>query len=539
MRSYGRQPSLGAVKAHSLQFQPRLWSCAVRAMSSYFDFDALERREMESMRKMSVFKLKAMAMKLRHNTVGVVFARDEKAVEKRKARASSVANAADPLLGQHEVSLRDMSARSEAEVHVGPDDLVGLRAIFFHPFCVPLVFVPLGIAAGTLDWGAGLSFWFNFLALIPLAKILGDATEELAASLQNDTLSGLLNATFGNAVEMIVAVQSIRAGLISLVKASLLGSVLSNILLVLGSSFFLGGWTLSDSDRGRYHSFSGQNYRRHHIGFEKEQKFPLKAALISLGMLFFACMTIVLPTLFNSLPTDDRGSVLTVSRIGSWITMSSYIAYLAFQLFTHKITLAAEERMEPVRSHVTFDDNHITASEEEDDEEGAPSLHASVALGLMALSTLVVALNSEFLVDSIQSAAGSAGIPMGFVGVILLPLAGNACEHASALRFCMCDRPGLAIGISVGSSTQVAMFVIPFSVLIAQAFGVSLDLDFGVLNVAVLTFSVLVVFVLLIDGRSNWFKGYVLIAMYVFIAALYLYIPPSFGDDEEMRFARP
>mmetsp|Transcript_6843 Transcript_6843/g.19513 ORF Transcript_6843/g.19513 Transcript_6843/m.19513 type:complete len:527 (-) Transcript_6843:197-1777(-) len=521
-----------------------------------FDFDALdrlERLEAKAMGKVSVFKLKAIAMKFRHNTVGVTFARSAKALQKRKARKASIL--AKPLLDAEGCNEEEVPHVEEDDIRVEPDDLVGLKAILLHPFCVPLVCVPLGIASGLLEWGPRLTFWFNFLALIPLAKILGDATEELAASLRNDTLSGLLNATFGNAVEMIVSVQSIRAGLISVVKASLLGSVLSNILLVLGSSFFLGGWTLNKLEHGRYHSFSGDNYRKAHIGLEKEQKFPLKAALISLGMLLFACMTIVLPTLFDSLPTNDRKSVLIVSRIGSWITMSSYIAYLFFQLLTHKFTLAEEEKMEVVatpcrsmdsRPHAPLDPDgaHSLVAEsnnesEDDDDDASPSLHAWVALALMAASTVVVALNSEFLVGSIQDAATGAGIPIGFVGVILLPLAGNACEHASALRFCMRDRPGLAIGIAVGSSTQVAMLVIPFSVLVAQAVGQPLDLDFGILNVAVLTFSVLVVFVLLIDGRSNWFKGYVLVAMYVFIAALYLYIPPSFGDDPSMSLWHP
>jgi len=465
---------------------------------------------------MNILHLKAMAMKLRHNAIGVRFARDERSASRRKVGSSGDLGTALLDSGQGE------NGEEEYKNLVGPSDIDGLRAIFLHPFCLPLVCVPLGIASGLLEWGAGPTFWLNFLSLIPLAKILGDATEELAASLRNDTLSGLLNATFGNAVEMIVSLQSIRVGLLSVVKASLLGSVLSNILLVLGSSFFLGGWTLNDSKHGRYHSFKGQDYQRHLIGLEKEQKFPLKAALISLGMLLFACMVVVLPTMFNSLQSVDRTGALVVSRIGSWITMSAYLAYLTFQLLTHKVTLATEERMEDFL--VTAE-----ASGDEDDDE-SPGLHAWVALLLMALSTVVVAVNSEFLVGSIQDAVSGAGIPMDFIGVILLPLAGNACEHASALRFCMRDRPGLAIGIAVGSSTQVALLVIPFSVIVAQAMGQPLDLDFGILNVAVLTFSVLVVFVLLIDGRSNWFKGYLLVAMYVFIATLYLYIPPSFGN---------
>merc|ERR1719221_2373769 len=165
---------------------------------------------------------------------------------------------------------------------------------------------------------------------------------------------------------------------------------------------------------------------------------------------------------------------------------------------------------------------------EEEDEEGA-SLSLGAAFGLMAVTTLVVALNSEYLVDTIQAVAEDSHIPLGFIGVILLPIAGNACEHASALRFCFKDRPGLAIGIAVGSSTQVSLLVIPFAVLAAEFLGQPLNMDFGILNIGVMFFSVLVVTVLLLDGRSNWFKGYILVAMFVFIMALYWYVPPDFG----------
>ncbi|CAE8627695.1 unnamed protein product, partial [Polarella glacialis] len=159
--------------------------------------------------------------------------------------------------------------------------------------------------------------------------------------------------------------------------------------------------------------------------------------------------------------------------------------------------------------------------------DDAPSLTSSCALLLMAATTLVVAVNSAFLIDTLESVVKSNGIPQTFIGVILLPIAGNACEHASAIRFAMQDRPGLAIGISVGSSTQIALLVVPFSVIMAWIVGQPLDLDFGCLNVAVVTLSILVVLTLLLDGRSNWFKGYIMCSMYAFIAVLYWYTPDA------------
>ncbi|CAE7936782.1 CAX5 [Symbiodinium sp. KB8] len=269
---------------------------------------------------------------------------------------------------------------------------------------------------------------------VPLAKILGDATEELAGSINNDTITGLLNATFGNAVEMIVAIQSIRSNLLDIVKASLLGSVLSNTLLVLGTAFLLGGLTRSRKRRGRYHSFHvvSEDFEKNGpTRMEKEQKFAVKSALISMAMLMFSCMSFALPTIFNSYPSDDRKSVLQVSRIGAVIVLSSYVAYLIFQLLTHEKTLGGEEEALSPGLEEGEDE------EEDDEDDAGPGLSASCATGLMAVSTLAVAVNSEFLVDVIESVVRSNGLPESFIGVVLLPIAGNACEHASAIRFAM------------------------------------------------------------------------------------------------------
>mmetsp|Transcript_5494 Transcript_5494/g.10327 ORF Transcript_5494/g.10327 Transcript_5494/m.10327 type:complete len:532 (+) Transcript_5494:71-1666(+) len=463
-------------------------------------------------------KLKVMAMKLRHRVQGYDFRR-------RAVIANGELNA--PLVARS--PMRAQQTQASVEVVEGPNNMLGLQTIFLHPFCVLLLAAPLGIVSQYSDWGDSATFWLNFLALVPLAKILGDATEELAANLHNDTVSGLLNATFGNAVEMIVSIQSIRAGLLSVVKMSLLGSVLSNILLVLGTAFLLGGLTKSKKQKGPFHTFnvgSEEFAREGATRMEKEQKFPLKGALISMSLLLFSCMSFALPTIFNAYPTDDGKAVLKVSRIGACIVGSSYIAYLVFQLYTHHETLGKEENALSAENGTEdgADEDDESADDEADD---APSLTSSCALLLMAATTLVVAVNSAFLIDTLESVVKSNGIPQTFIGVILLPIAGNACEHASAIRFAMQDRPGLAIGISVGSSTQIALLVVPFSVIMAWIVGQPLDLDFGCLNVAVVTLSILVVLTLLLDGRSNWFKGYIMCSMYAFIAVLYWYTPDA------------
>jgi len=491
-------------------------------MSYEFDFDELDRRTPGGgYQGINPIKLKAMAMKLRHRAQGYKFHNQVSWSQRESLEAPLTANA--------DTASQASGVPEDVLAVDGPNNMLGLWGIFYHPFCVPLVCIPLGIVSYVWEWGDVTTFWLNFLALVPLAKILGDATEELAASLRSDTISGLLNATFGNAVELIISIQSIRRGLLTVVKASLLGSVLSNTLLVLGSSFLLGGLSPSKTRRGRFHSFHDgssdsaavQAQFEARFGIEKEQKFPVKGALISMGMLLFSCMSFALPTIFNALPTNDADSVLQVSRIGAWIVMSCYVAFLIFQLHTHRTTLAKSEQ----NPGGLLSDEEIF-----DDEEEEPSLTATCALGLMAACTVVTSVNSELMVASIEPVVQRCGMPVGFIGVILIPIAGNACEHAAALRFAFQDRPGLSIGIAVGSATQVALLVLPFSVVVASFMDQPMDLDVGTLNVAVVTLSMLVVLTLLMDGRSNWLKGYILVALYVFIAVLYWYMPHGFSS---------
>lgn len=486
-----------------------------------YDLDQYERLEGKQPALINLFKLKAMAHKIRHRAQGVHFKRPPSQSAGRDSLVSSpeLQECQEELLAPEDGQSpgTGLSAQGDEVVLHAPNNCLGLRTIFAHPLCLLLLCVPMGLTApryGNSSW----TFWLNFLSLVPLAKILGDATEELAASLGNETVSGLLNASFGNAVEMIVAVQALRKNVLSVVKLSLLGSVLSNILLVLGSAFLLGGLTPSATPRGRCHSFLGAPDAA--IGLEKEQKFPTKSALLSVAMLLFSCTSFALPTMFSSV-TDDESQVLKVSRIGACIVASTYVAFLAFQLFTHTRTLSREEQGRE------GDDSPVDqgADAEEEDEEEAAGLSAWCAILLMAACTVVTSFNSELMVEVLEDVVRSAGIPETFIGVILLPIAGNACEHASALRFAAHDRPGLAIGISVGSSTQVALLVVPFAVIVGWFMDKPLDLNFGALNTLVVTFSVLVVLTLLLDGRSNWMKGYLLVALYVFIAALYWFIP--------------
>lgn len=409
----------------------------------------------------------------------------------------------------------------------------GMFSILWHPFCSLLIAFPLGILSSAQGWDVQFTFWMNFLALIPLAKILGDATEELDASLHNEVISGLLNATFGNAVEMIITVQTLRVGLIEVVKATLLGSVLSNMLLVLGMSFFFGGIielgsrasgsapaTPRDDAMATIPSASqpllaaadddASGGRGLRLVTEKEQVFIVNSALVSVTMLLVSCLSFALPTVFTQ-AFGEKETVLSISRTAACIVGLSYFAYLFFQLITHRNMLA-------------------NADDGDDDDDNEDGLTSGFAIGLLAVTTLFVSVSSECLVDVIQDVVAKSGISQCFIGVVLLPIVGNACEHAAAVRFAIYNKPGLSISIAVGSSVQVALFVVPFAVIWGWMIGQPMTMDFGIMNTTVLIICVLVVMSIVVDGRSNWLEGYMLCSAYALIAVMYWHVE-SFGDS--------
>lgn len=422
-------------------------------------------------------------------------------------------------------TLEDTASLSRKSTRKPISNLEGLKAILWSPLSILLVFAPLGIASPLFGCSDKLTFWFNFLAMVPLAKILGDATEELAANLKNDTLAGLLNATFGNAVEMIMTVCFLRSHEYLVVKMTLLGSVLSNMLLVLGMSFLLGGLVKSPAAGAltdSIHASSGGSAPL--LAVEegtirnKEQRFNKIGGLVNASMLLMSCLALGLVTAFNY--TDGIGEndsqsrreqqefMLPISRRCSILLLMSYIAYIVFQLFTHRDAIA----------------------DEGDDDDEDPSLTTAAALALLAITTVIVATCSEFLSDALEGALEGSIMSKAFVGIILLPIVGNACEHAAAIRFAMQDKMGLSVGIAVGSSVQISLCVVPFAVLVGWALGdapngQNMNLDFGLLNITVMTLSVLILLSIIVDGKSNWMEGYMLCTVYCIVAILYWYLP--------------
>lgn len=418
------------------------------------------------------------------------------------------------------------------------NDGSGFLGLIMAPINLLLLCLPFGLAADVFNWGALVTFWLNFVALIPLAKILGDATEELAAGLKNDMLAGLLNATFGNAVEMVIMVQMLRVGLVDVVKLTLLGSVLSNLLLVLGMSFFFGGFLAGGKNA------KGENLRSSIIAdvggekladvstrvdrgsvasdfvVEKVQKFSTMNAMVNTSMLLLSCLSLSLVTVFymEMQKGEQNGDIadllMPVSRMCSAIIMAAYVAFVFFQLVTHREAMAEQD-----------------PDEGDDDDGEVPVLSIRGAIAVMLLTTVVVAFCSDILVSSLQGVVENAHMSTHFIGIILLPIVGNACEHASAVRFAIMDKPGLSIGIAIGSSTQISLFVVPFSVLVGWAINQPMDLNFGALNTTVMAVSVIVVLSIVVDGTANWLQGYLLISAYLIIAVLYWHLPDKVSAE--------
>mmetsp|Transcript_6528 Transcript_6528/g.11347 ORF Transcript_6528/g.11347 Transcript_6528/m.11347 type:complete len:452 (+) Transcript_6528:99-1454(+) len=366
-----------------------------------------------------------------------------------------------------------------------------MNMILFRPISPLLLCLPFGLLAPLLGLRPILAFWLNLVPMIALAQILGDATEELAAGLGNETLGGLLNATFGNAIEMILTVQSLRKGMIMLVKAQLLGSVLSNLLLVLGSALFIGG--LWGGPIGKVQSFNAQ------------------AAMANVTMLLLASASFALPTVFYNMPAvvahtpkDPDDETLSVSRYASIYILMSYGAFLVYQLYTHVKLFAKDE-------------------DEEDAEEAQLSI--PVAIGMLFVITAVVAASSEVLLDAIDGFVVNWGVGETFIGMILLPIAGNACEHLGAIRMAVQDKLDITIGIAVGSATQISLFVVPFAVQVGWLISQPMDLNFDPLNILVMASATIVVSSAVQDGLGTWIQGFMLVMAYFIIATLYWFMP--------------
>jgi len=356
-----------------------------------------------------------------------------------------------------------------------------VRQIFSSWLDLLLIFVPVAVGLALLHVDPLVVFLSSGLAIIPLAGLLGRATEHLSSHV-GAGIGGLLNASLGNAAELIIALVALRSGLHDVVKASLTGSILGNILLVLGASMVAGG-----------------------LKYER-QKFNQTAAGMGASLLLLAAVGLIIPALFHV--TSVHRDVILERKLSLAIALvlfGIYVLSLLFSLKTHK--------------HVFRGEPHAA-----DDLGGKPWTRSTSILVLSGV-TLLVAIMSEILVGALEPAAHRLGMTQLFVGVIVVSLVGNAAEHSTAAMVALKNKMDLALGIAVGSSLQIALLVAPILVFASYAFGAPLDLIFTPFEVAAVTISVLIVGFVAMDGESHWMEGVMLVGVYLMLAVAFFFLP--------------
>ncbi|KAI9780753.1 MAG: hypothetical protein M1839_006540 [Geoglossum umbratile] len=368
---------------------------------------------------------------------------------------------------------------------------------------VLLVFVPIGIIAGHMGFNATAVFILNFFAIIPLAALLSFATEELSAKL-GQTIGGLLNATFGNAVELIVSIIALINGEIRIVQSSMLGSILSNILLVLGCCFFAGGYG------------------------KENQKFNTTVASTMSSLMAVASASLIIPaTLYSVLDkskdSDSEDNILILSHGTSIILLVIYVMYLYFQLGSHAHLFKAASEQDG------YEADEETASNAGSHDE-RPGLTPWAAGCVLLVITVAVSVCADYLVGSIDEIVKTSHVSKTFIGLILIPIVGNAAEHVTAVIVSMKDKMDLAINVAIGSSLQIALLVTPFLVILGWIIGQPMTLHFETFETVVFFLSVLVVNYLIQDGESNYLEGAMLLGTYLIIAiAFYIYPDDATG----------
>ncbi|MHB1159140.1 MAG: calcium/proton exchanger [Chloroflexota bacterium] len=346
-----------------------------------------------------------------------------------------------------------------------------------------LLLLPASWALDLLGLPAIWLFATSALAIIPLAGLIGETTEELAHWV-GQGLGGILNATLGNATELIIVFFALRAGLQEVVKASITGSIIGNILLVLGLAMLVGGW-------GR-----------------ERQTFSCTHAGANSAMLFLAVVALVMPAVLDLVVfgrLEPRTPIVELlSLLVAVVLIATYLGSLVFSLRTHRQLLSSV----PEEAH-------------------RPRLNLAESLLLLAVATAAVAVESELLVSTIAEATRVLGMTEFFVGVVVVAIVGNAAEHSAAVLMAMRNRMELAVTIATGSSTQVALFVAPVLVFASFIIGQPMSLIFNGLEIVGIGLSVVALAFVVYDGESNWFEGMQLIAVYLVLALVFYFVPAN------------
>lgn len=353
-----------------------------------------------------------------------------------------------------------------------------------------LIFVPIAIAAEKLEWGALTVFGLSAIAIVPLAIWLSTATEEIAVSL-GPSIGGLLNAVFGNATELIISLVALKEGLVEIVKASITGTIVSNLLLAMGLSMLLGGL--------RY----------------KEQEFQPVVARVNGSTMTLAVIAIVLPA--TVITTSNVVEPAAISHLSLFVAAVLILVYgftLVFSLKTHSYLYdvgVAELEGEGAQEH------------SDQGEHGKPNLGFWV--GILVAATIGVAVISEIFVGAVEEATAGLGLTPLFTGVILLPLVGGAAEYVTSVRVAIKNNMDLSVSVAMGSSLLVALLVAPILVIVGQLIGQPMDLNFNLFEVVAVAIAVIIANLISLDGRSNWLEGLLLLATYSILGAAFYFHP--------------
>lgn len=359
-----------------------------------------------------------------------------------------------------------------------------LRFLIDEPLYLLLTAVPAAIILEVSHANGLWIFIVSAIAIIPLAGLMGRATESLASSM-GPGVGGLLNATFGNAAELIIALLALSKGEAELVKASITGSIIGNILLVLGLAILVGGL--------RY----------------PRQVFNVTAASMGATLLALATIGLIVPTLYfyasyASRPTElEQLNIEYLSEEIAVVLAIMYVLSLVFSLKTHR---------------------HLYGPGDPD-VAGEPEWGRTKAFVILLVATIGVAVMSEFLVGSVRTAAEALGMNRVFIGVIVVAIIGNAAEHSTAVLVARKNQMDLAVHIAVGSSIQVALFVAPVLVLAGFLMGRHIDLHFSLMEVVAVAIAVAVMSLVSQDGETHWLEGALLLAVYFILALAFYHLP--------------
>lgn len=353
---------------------------------------------------------------------------------------------------------------------------------WISPFLL-IVFFVLSAVGHFAGWDPTLQFALSAISVIFVAGFLGKATENVA-HYAGQRLGGFLNATFGNAAELIIAIFLVKEGLFDMVKASLTGSIIGNLLLVLGLSIFAGGLKF------------------------KIQNFNVSLAGMNGSLMIVAVIALFVPAVFLRSHSITSSDTKWLSLIVACILIVAYLAWLIFSMITHKNYLA----------DVTED------SDEELAHEHAPEWSKGKSILYLILATVMVAFVSEWLVGTLETFTTRFGLSELFVGAFLVAIVGNAAEHSAAILLAMKNKIGAAVEIAVGSSLQIALFVAPVLVLVSYFLGSTMDLVFTTIELLAIGVAVFIAKSIIQDGSTNWYEGLLLLVVYVILGVSFFLV---------------